>query len=73
MMKMRVLSARVLGIVVAIDVVALIVSGLLRNAHHGPGSVIADIAWFTFLIATLVVIVLAVGILVSSARGRRAA
>jgi hypothetical protein len=70
--EVKILSSRVLGTAVAVDVVALVVSGLLRNVHHGIGSVVADVAWFTFLVTTLIVIVLAVAILVTSVTQRRA-
>ncbi len=70
---MKLLSTRLLATVATIDVIALLASGLLRNAHHGPGAVIADMAWFAFLIATVCVITLATAILVSAARRRPAA
>ena len=65
---MKLLSTRLLATVATIDVIALLVSGLLRNTHHGPGAVIADIAWFTFLLATVCVITLAAAMLISARR-----
>ena len=68
---MKITLHRLLLAAVAVDVVALFVSGLLRNAHHGAGAVVGDVAWFTFLIATLAVLVLAVTSIASSVVRRR--
>jgi hypothetical protein len=62
---------RLLLVAVVVDVIAFAASGLLRNAHHGVGAVVGDIAWFTFLTATVCVLVLAVASIAGSAVRRR--
>lgn len=62
---------RLLVAAAVIAVIAFICSGLLRNATGGAGEIAGDIAWFTFLIATLAVLGLAVTAIATTAMSRR--
>ena len=62
---------RLLVAVLAFDVVAFAVAGLMGNRHHGVRQVIGDIAWYCLLVGVIVLVGLAVAVLVVGARGRR--
>jgi hypothetical protein len=71
---MRNLSlARLAAVILAVDLVAFGVSGILRNARHGAGLVLGDIAWFGFLAGVLALLVVGVVALGRSARTRSGA
>jgi hypothetical protein len=52
--------ARLLRGALVITVVAFAVAFLFRHAKHGAGLVVGGIAWYSFLLGVLAVIVLAV-------------
>jgi hypothetical protein len=71
---MRNLSpARLAGLILAVDLVAFGFSGILRNAHHGVGLVLGDIAWFGFLAGVLALLLVGVVALARAARTRSGA
>lgn len=55
-----------------ITVAAFLLSGVLRNAKHGIGYVLGDIAWFGFLTGLLVLLVLGAVVAVGALRRRSA-
>jgi hypothetical protein len=71
---MRNLSlGRLAAVILAVDLVAFGVSGILRNADHGVGFVLGDIAWFGFLAGVLALLVVGVVALARAARNRSGA
>ncbi|HTY73004.1 MAG TPA: hypothetical protein VMI11_11350 [Actinomycetes bacterium] len=68
---MKLLSHRTLGAVIALGLIAFVSSGLLRNATHGVGAVLGDIAWFTFLICVLATLALSVALIAAAGLRRR--
>jgi hypothetical protein len=69
--EMTVSAPKVLGGVAILAAICFVVSGVFRNADHGVGLALGDVGWFGFLLLALTGAVLAVGILVRSAIGRR--
>jgi hypothetical protein len=63
---------RLLKIVAVVTVAAFLLSGVLRNAKHGLGYVLGDIAWFGFLTGLLALLILG-GVVAVGALRRRAA
>lgn len=63
---------RSLLLVLGVGAVAFVTAGLSSHADSGPVEVIGGIAWFTFLIAFVLVVALALAVLVATARARRA-
>ena len=64
---------RLLKIVALVTVAAFLLSGVLRNAKHGLGYVLGDIAWFGFLASLLTLLVLGAVVAVGALRRRAAA
>jgi len=61
-------------ILLAVTVICFGVAGVLGNHHHGVRQAIADVAWFSFLIGALLLVVVGVARLARwfSARARAA-
>jgi hypothetical protein len=62
---------RTLLVVLGIGAVAFVTAGLCSNADSGAVALAGDVAWFTFLIAFVVVVGLALAILVAAGLRRR--
>jgi hypothetical protein len=74
---MKLTVHRAIPLVLALDVAALLVSGIARfkNAKHGLDFVVGEIAWLGFLAGTLAVLALttvAIGRLLARRRTREA-
>jgi hypothetical protein len=65
---------RAIPLVLALDVAALLVSGIPRfkHAHHGLDAVVGEIVWLAFLAGLLALLVLAAIALTRARRARRA-
>jgi predicted membrane protein len=64
---------RLLKIDAVVTVAAFLLSGVLRNAKHGIGYVLGDIAWFGFLAGLLALLILGAVVAVGALRRRAAA
>ena len=64
-------SLRLLRYAAIVTVGAFLLSGALRNAQHGVAYVAGDIAWFTFLLGLLIVLILGTVVAAGTRRRRR--
>ena len=68
---MTLTPTRLLRLAAIITTAAFLLSGALRHAQHGVAYVAGDIAWFTFLLGLLSVLILGTMVTAGTLRRRR--
>jgi hypothetical protein len=63
---------RLMGALLALDIVCLIVSGILKNTKHGAGNAIGTVTWIGFLALSVVLVLMATYTLIRGRRTQRA-
>jgi hypothetical protein len=63
---------RLMGALLALDIVCLTLSGVLKNSKHGAGNAIGTVAWIGFLAVSILLVLMAAYALVRGRRTNRA-